>query len=100
MLDLMPIVIVIVVALATTIATITIFNNHVTSALSNDDKSIAPNYREGYEVGKAQGREEHRSGNVHDDRCPPGNNGILWCIGYEIGYNDGYYDSSGVLKGR
>jgi hypothetical protein len=100
MLNLMPIIIVILVALTTIIATITIFNNQVTSASSNNGKSIAPNYREGYEVGKAQGREEHRSGNVHDDRCPPENNGILWCIGYEIGYNDGYYDSSEILKGR
>jgi hypothetical protein len=73
----MPNVIVIVVALTTTIATITIFNNQVTSTSSNDGKSIAPNYRDGYEVGKAQGKEEHRSGIVHDDRCPPENNGIL-----------------------
>jgi hypothetical protein len=100
MLNLMPIVIVIVVTLTTTFATITIFNNQVTSALSNHSKSIAPNYREGYEVGKTQGREEHRSGNVHDDRCPLENNGILWCIRYEIGYNDGYYDPSEILRER
>ena len=35
-----------------------------------------------------------RSGNEHNDRCPPGDNDILWCLGYEIGYNDGYYGTS------
>ena len=32
-------------------------------------------------------------GEEHDDRCPQEKATILWCIGYEIGYNDGYYDS-------
>jgi hypothetical protein len=91
MLNQMPIAIVI-------LTTITIFNNQVTTASSyDDDNSISRNYRDGYEVGKVQGRDDHRNGNEHNDRCPPENNGILWCIEYEIGYNDGYYSASEIL---
>jgi hypothetical protein len=90
------IVIIVVLTTITTIATtITIFSYQVTSAISDDDdRSISPNYREGYEIGKVHGREDNRSGNEHNDRCPQGDNNILRCIGYEIGYNDGYYGTS------
>ena len=30
----------------------------------------------------------------------PGDNDILWCIGYEIGYNDGYYGKDGRMTLR
>jgi hypothetical protein len=100
MLNEVPNVIVIIAVLITTNATAIIISNYqMTSASSDDDdddddKSILPNYREGYEIGRVHGREDNRSGNEHNDRCPPGDNDILWCIGYEIGYNDGYYDTS------
>ncbi|MGH9924301.1 MAG: hypothetical protein ACRD5J_05190 [Nitrososphaeraceae archaeon] len=85
------------------LASIAVFNYNVIFASfdeeddDDDDESILPNYREGYEVGKVHGIEDNRSGNVHNDRCPPGDNDILWCIGYEIGYNDGYYVTNGNL---
>jgi hypothetical protein len=44
------------------------------------------------------GRDDNRGGNEHNDRCLPGDNDILWCIGYEIGYNDGYYGSSRAYR--
>ncbi|MGH9977607.1 MAG: hypothetical protein ACRD8Z_17500 [Nitrososphaeraceae archaeon] len=98
MLNRMPVIIVIIVVLTTIATTIMIFNYQVTTAsLDDDDKSISPNYRKGYEIGKVHGIEDNRSGNVHNDRCPPGDNDILWCIGYEIGYNDGYYVTNGNL---
>ena len=74
---------------------IAIFNYHHTIfALHDEDKSILPNYREGYEVGKVQGSKDNISGNEHNDGCPSGDRNILYCIGYEIGYNDGYYGNS------
>ena len=98
MLNEIPNVIVIIVVLITTNATIImIFNYQMTSASLDDndnDKSILPNYREGYEIGMVHGRDDNRGGNEHNDRCLPGDNDILWCIGYEIGYNDGYYGTS------
>lgn len=60
----------------------------------DNDKPILPNYREGYEVGKVQGSKDNISGNEHNDGCPSGDRNILYCIGYEIGYNDGYYGNS------
>ncbi|MGH9979494.1 MAG: hypothetical protein ACRD8Z_27200 [Nitrososphaeraceae archaeon] len=77
-----------------------IIRNQVTLASSDDTRSnaTAPNYRDGYEVGTVQGMEDHGSGSEHDDRCPSENVTIIWCIGFEIGYNDGYYDSE--ISGR
>jgi hypothetical protein len=86
-----PSVIVIEVVLIT-IVSITIFIYQSTAASSNDGRSIAPNYLDGYKVGIIQGIQDHRNGDEHDDRCPSENTTILWCIGFEIGYNDGYYD--------
>jgi hypothetical protein len=62
----------------------------------DDNKSILPNYREGYKVGEAQGRKDNIGSNEHDDRCPSWDRNILYCIGYEIGYNDGYYGTSNI----
>ena len=90
---------IVIVVVLTTIISITIFNNQTTTGSSDDSRSILPNYREGYEVGKVQGREDHLRGEEHDDRCHQEKATILWCIGYEIGYNDGYYDSE-ILGGR
>jgi hypothetical protein len=45
-----------------------------------------------------QGSRDNISGNEHNDRCPSRNNNILWCIGYEIGYNDSYYDTSSISE--
>ena len=83
----------------TTIISITVFNFQPTPASSNDGGSIAPNYRDGYKVGKVQGIEDQRGGSEHDDSCPSDNTSIIWCIGFEIGYNDGYYDP-GILGGN
>ena len=82
----------VVVVVLTTIA---IFNYHHTIfALHDDDKSILPNYREGYKVGEMHGSKDSISGNEHNDGCPSRDRNILYCIGYEIGYNDGYYGNS------
>ena len=74
MLNEIPNVIVIIVVLITTNATtIMIFNYQMTSASLDDyddDKSIPPNYQEGYEIGRVHGREDNRSGNEHNDGCP------------------------------
>lgn len=86
-----PKVIVIGVVL-TTITSIVIFNNQATTGSSDDGGSIFPKYREGYEVGKVEGKEDSRGGKEHDDKCPQEKVTILWCIGYEMGYNDGYYE--------
>jgi hypothetical protein len=88
--------VIVIMVVLTPIISITIFNNQSTNASSDDGTSIAPIYRDGYEVGKVQGREDHIGGNEHDDRCPPENGDILWCIGYEMGYND-YYNTSEIL---
>lgn len=50
---------IVIVVVLTTIISITIFNNQTTTGSSDDSRSILPNYREGYEVGKVQGREDH-----------------------------------------
>ena len=69
----------------TTFTSITRSNNHATTTeLSSDDgKSIEPNYREGFEIGKMQGIEDYSSGKEHEDCCPPGKDVILLSIGYE-----------------
>lgn len=85
----------IIVVVLTTITSVMIFTN-LTVASSDDGRSIAPYYRDGYEVGKILGIEDHRYGNEHNDRCLSENATIFWCIGYEIGYNDGYYGSSEI----
>ena len=38
-----------------------------------------------------QGSKDIISGNENNDGCPSEDRSILYCIGYEIGYNDGYY---------
>lgn len=87
-------IIIVIVVVLITIISITIFSNQVTTASSDEDgRSIEPNYQEGYEIGKLQGIDDHSDGREHNDSCPPEKGTILWCIGYEIGYNDGYYDS-------
>jgi hypothetical protein len=101
MLNVIVTVIVILITISTTIA---VFNYHHMIFASHDDdddtddddKSILPNYREGYKVGEVQGRKDNISGNEHNDACPSGDRNILYCIGYEIGYNDGYYDTSNI----
>jgi hypothetical protein len=104
MLNEIPNVIVIIVVLITTNATtIMIFNYQMTSASLDDyddDKSIPPNYREGYEIGRVHGRGDNRSGNEHNDGCPSRDRNILYCIGYEIGYNDAYYGKDGRMTLR
>jgi hypothetical protein len=85
--------VIVIVVILTTIYSITILNNQTTTASTDDGGSILSKYRNGYGVGKDQGREDSRGGKEHDDRCPLEKVTILWCIGYEIGYNDGYYDS-------
>jgi hypothetical protein len=101
MLNEIPNIIVIIVVITTITTTISISNYQMISAsLDDDDRSISPNYRDGYEIGKVHGREDNKSGNEHNDRCPPGDNSILWCIGYEIGYNDGFYGTSKTLEGN
>ena len=87
----------IIVTVVVVLATIAVFNYHyMVFALHDDDKSILPVYREGYEVGKMQGIKDNISDNEHDDGCPRWDRNILYCIGYEIGYNDGYYGTSNI----
>lgn len=75
-------------------AILTTITSGVTNALSSDDgTSMEPNYRDGCEVRKIQGIEGHSYGKEHDDSCPPEKDAILWCMGSEIGCNDGHYDS-------
>jgi hypothetical protein len=82
----------------TTISTAITFNYQIVVAQfdNSNDNSILPNYREGYEVGKVQGSKDNISGNEHNDGCPPEGHNILWCIGFEIGYNDGYYNTLSI----
>ena len=89
----------VIVVLTTISTTISVFHYQVVFAPfddDDDDRSILPKYREGYEVGKVQGSKDNRSSNEHNDRCPPNDHDIIWCIGYEIGYNDGYYGTSNI----
>jgi hypothetical protein len=92
------VIVAVIVVLTTISTTITVLNYQVIFAPFDDhnDRSILPNYQEGYEVGKVQGSKDTRGSNEHNDRCPPDDHDILWCIGYEIGYNDGYYDNSEI----
>jgi hypothetical protein len=95
-----------IVTVVVVLTTIAVFNYHhmifasfdddddTDDDTDDDDKSILPNYREGYKVGEVQGRKDNISGNEHNDACPSGDRNI--CIGYEIGYNDGYYDTSNI----
>ena len=104
--DMLKLIVTVVVVL-TTIA-IAVFNYHMIFAsyvddddtddddTDDDDKSILPNYRKGYDVGKMQGIKDNISDNEHDDGCPSWDRNILYCIGYEIGYNDGYYGTSNI----
>ena len=103
--DMLKLIVTVVVVL-TTIA-IAVFNYHMIFAsdiddddtdddTDDDDKSILPNYREGYEVGKMQGIKDNISDIENDDGCPRWDRNILYCIGYEIGYNDGYYGTSNI----
>ena len=78
---------------------IAVFNHHMAFAsyddnTNDDNRSIPPNYRDGYDVGKVQGSKDNISGNEHDDEIPSWDRNILYCIGYKIGYNDGYYGNS------
>lgn len=50
---------------------------------NDDDRSILPNHRDGYEEGMVQGRKDNVIGNEHNDGCPSGDRNILYCIGYE-----------------
>lgn len=98
------VIVITVVVITTNVTTIVILNYQMTSASlddnDDDDESISPNYIEGYGIGMVHGREDNRGGNEHNDRCLPGDNDILWCIGYEIGYNDGYYGSSRAYRNK
>ena len=85
--------VIVILVLLTTILSIMIIDNQVMTALVDEGVSVAPFYRDGYDKGKVQGIKDHRDGIEHDDKCPSEKNTtILWCIGYEIGYNDGYYN--------
>jgi hypothetical protein len=89
----------VIVVLTTISTTVSVFNYQVVFAPFDDDdndRSILPKYREGYEVGKMQGIKDNISDNEHDDGCPSWDRNILYCIGYEIGYNDGYYGTSNI----
>ena len=96
-----------IVTVVVVLTTIAVFNYHMIFAsyvddddtdddTDDDDKSILPNYREGYEVGKMQGIKDNISDIENDDGCPRWDRNILYCIGYEIGYNDGYYGTSNI----
>jgi hypothetical protein len=89
-----------IVTVVVMLTTIAVFNYHHMIFASHDDddddKSILPNYREAYKVGEVQGIKDNTSGNEHDDGCPSWHRNILYCIGYEIGYNDGYYRTSNI----
>ena len=63
----------------------------LTSFDDDNGKSITTQLSRRYEVGKARGSKDNISGNEHNDGCPSEDRHILYCIGYEIGYNDGYY---------
>jgi hypothetical protein len=92
--------VIIIVVFLTTVPSIMIVYNQAMTASVDEGVSIAPFYRDGYDKGKVQGIEDHRDGLEHNDRCPSEKNTtILWCIGYEIGYNDGYYDPE-ILSGN
>ncbi|MGH9951547.1 MAG: hypothetical protein ACRD5J_07985 [Nitrososphaeraceae archaeon] len=43
-----------------------------------------------YELGKVNERDDYRSGNSHNSKCPP-NDSLEWCIGYKIGYDAGWF---------
>ena len=91
--------VIVIVVVLTTILTIMMADSRATTALSDEGVSISSFYRDGYDMGKVQGTEDHRDDKEHNDRCPSENTTILWCIGYEIGYNDGYYDPK-ILGGN
>ena len=96
------VIVIIVVVITTNVTTIMILNYQMTSASlddDDDDESMSTNGI-GYGIGMVHGREDNRGGNEHNDRCLPGDNDILWCIGYEIGYNDGYYGSSRAYRNK
>ena len=59
---------IVIVVVLTTIISITIFNNQTITGSFDDSRSILPEYREGYEVGKVQGWEDHHGEEEHDDR--------------------------------
>lgn len=52
--------------------------------------SIVGSYADGYELGKNNGRDDYRSGNSHDSKCPP-NDSLAWCAGYKVGYEAGWF---------
>lgn len=54
-----------------------------------DGDSMVGNYADGYELGKENGRDDYRSGNYHNSKCPP-NDSFSWCAGYKIGYEAGW----------
>lgn len=64
-------------------------NNESNDGSENDDgsggRSIVGSYADGYELGKVNGRDDYRSGNSHDSKCPP------WCTGYKVGYEAGWF---------
>ena len=63
-----------------------------------DGGSIVGNYAEGYELGKEYGKNDYRSGNYHNSKCPP-NDSLSWCTGYKIGYEAGWIAAQ-TLGGR
>ena len=71
--EMLNVIVTVIVILTTISTTITVFNYQVIFAPFDDDndRSIMPNYQEGYEVGKVQGSKDDRSSNQHNDRCPP-----------------------------
>src|SRR5262245_41429409 len=92
--------VIIIVVFLTTISSNMIVYNQAMTAIVDEGVSIAPFYRDDYDKGKVQGIEDRRDGIEHNDRCSSEKNTtILWCIGYEIGYNDGYYDPE-ILGGN
>jgi len=54
-------------------------------------RSIPGNFGDGYDDGKAQGKNDFDSGNQHNNACPRDFwSNISFCTGYKIGYEAGF----------
>jgi hypothetical protein len=98
MLKQMPKVVVVVLFGLVSSYTITMAFDSQVIVASSSGKSIVGNYADGYEAGKAQGRDDNRNGIAHNSKCPP-NDSLSWCAGYKIGYSAGWFASE-TLGGK